>query len=220
MKTLICLLIFTNIVCSSYLDIALLAEKNKEMEKAYKYYKKAAQRENETALFKLGLFNYKGIYVKKNYTNAKKYFEHASKLGHIKSFYNLGIVYSNKKSGFLDYTKAYKIFHGLAKEGYAPAQNRIGMFLSFGLGKIEKDYKIAVKWYEKASKQGFIPAQCNLAFMYASGRGVWINFGRAHAFAVEGKNKGDKICLKVWKDFNLGKYPQDKGWKFKFYNKP
>ncbi len=220
MKIFMYFLILFTIAYSSPLDIAQEAQKNNNMKKAYEFYKKAAQRKNETALFKLGSFYYKGIFVKKDYTKAKEYFQEASRLGHIKAFYNLGVLYSNKKSGFLNYTLAYKIFEGLAQEGYAPAQNRVGMFLSFGVGKLSKDYKKAVMWYEKASKQQFVPAQCNLAFMYASGKGVWTNFGRAHAFALDGKNKKNKICLKVWKDFNLGNYKEDKGWKFNFYNKP
>ena len=85
---------------------------------------------------------------------------------------------------------------------------------------LEKDYKEAVKWYERASKQGYVNAQCNLAFMYASGKGVWQNMGRAHAFAKPGFKKGNPNCEKVWNDFNLEKYPEDKGFKFKFYNEP
>jgi TPR repeat protein len=106
----------------------------------------------------------------------------------------------------------------LANQGHAGAQNRMGMFLLYGF--IQKDYVQAVKWFEKSSMQGYELANCHLAFMYASGKGVWQNLGRAHAFAKKGKDNGIKMCQKVWKDFKLFKYPEDKGWKFKFYNKP
>lgn len=220
MKLLFLFVLTCKLLLSSPLELAQEAEKNKNYKKAYIHYKKAAKREEEQALFKLGYFYYKGLISSKNYKKAKQYFEKASQLGHLEGFYYLGILHSDKKSGYLDYKKAIKIFKALASENYGPAQNRIAMFLTFGIGKIEKDFKKAVLWYEKASKQNFIPAQCNLAYMYASGKGVWTNFGRAHAFAKEGKEQGDKICLKVWKDFNLDKYKEDKGWKFNFYNKP
>ncbi len=52
----------------------------------------------------------------------------------------------------------------------------LGQFLVNGV-LVEKDYKMAVRYFERASKQELIDAQCNLAFMYASGKGVFPNFG-------------------------------------------
>lgn len=213
-----CFFLYTFIQAST-LQKAQEAEENKEYQKAFNYYQDVSKN-NAIALFKLGTYYYKGKVVKKNYLKAKQYFEKASFLGYEKATYNLGILYSNKKASFHDYNKAYNIFLGLAKDEHAPSQNRIAMFLTFGISGIEKNYKEAVTWYEKSAKQGYVNAQCNLAFMYASGKGVWQNMGRAHAFAKPGYEKNNRLCKKVWKDFNLAKYPEDKGWKFKFYNKP
>jgi TPR repeat protein len=77
-----------------------------------------------------------------------------------------------------------------------------------------------VEYFEKASKQGYVTAQCNLAMMYASGKGVFPNFGRAHVFAKTGVEQGNPICKKVWEDYNLSKYPEDKSFKLNFYTKP
>ena len=56
--------------------------------------------------------------------------------------------------------------------------------------------------------------------MYASGLGVFPNFGRAHNFAKTEYKNDNKLCVKIWKDYNLGKYPKDEGWKIGDYNKP
>lgn len=178
-----------------------------------------SKKNNPEALFKMGKFYYEGKIVKKSYEKAYKYLNKSSILEYTKANYSLGILYANKKTPYHNYKKAYEIFSELANKGHAAAQNKIGMFLSLGLG-LPKDYKEAVKWYEKSSKQGYITAQCNLALMYAEGRGVFTNFGRAHAFAKDGKEKGNPICKKVWKEYNLHKYPNDDGFKFNFYVKP
>jgi TPR repeat protein len=191
----------------------------KKVEEQIKMYKEEALNDNPEAYFKLGKIYFEGKYVFKDYVKALEYFSSASYLGHIQGTYNLGLFYLSKKTPFYDPKKALSYFLELARKGHAPSQNRVGMYLTSGV-IVDVDYKEAVKWYEASSKQGYINAQCNLAFMYASGKGVWQNMGRAHAFAKPGYEKGYKLCQKVWEDFNLEKYPEDKGFKFKFYNEP
>jgi len=218
MTKILCLLIlFSTLSFSKHFD-----EKKKtqvEKEKSFSYYVQLAKKRDPAALFKLGKFYYEGRVVKRSYKKAFKYLTQSSLLDYKKATYNLGILYSNNKTIYHSYSKAYNIFHDLALEGHAGAQNKIGSFLTFGFGG-PIDFKEAVKWFEKSSKQDYIPAQCNLATMYASGMGVFPNFGRAHVFAKKGKELKHPVCLKVWRDFNLGKYKQDKGFKFKFYTQP
>ncbi len=218
MTKILCLLILLSTLSfSKHFD-----EKKKtqvEKEKSFSYYVQLAKERDPEALFKLGKFYYEGRVVKRSYKKALKYLTQSSLLDYQKATYNLGILYSNNKTIYHSYSKAYNIFHDLALEGHAGAQNKIGSFLTFGFGG-PIDFKEAVKWFEKSSKQNYIPAQCNLATMYASGMGVFPNFGRAHVFAKKGKELKHPVCLKVWRDFNLGKYKQDKGFKFKFYTQP
>jgi TPR repeat protein len=182
-------------------------------------YEDAALKDDPEAYFELGKIYFEGKYVFKDYLKSLEYFSAASYLGSIKATYNLGLFYLSKQTDFYDPKKALSYFLELARKGHAPSENKVGIFLTNGI-VLNKDYKEAVKWYEAASKQGYVEAQCNLAFMYASGKGVWQNMGRAHAFAKPGYEKGNKLCKKVWEDFNLSKYPEDKGFKFKFYNQP
>ncbi len=211
-----------SLFASSALEIAQEAEQHQDFKKAIQYYKKAAfENDNAQAHYKLGIFYYEGKVVKRNFTQTYRSFTKASLLGHTKARYNLGIFYASKRTPYFDAQQAYKIFKELAVQGHAGAQNRIGMYLTFGFDDvIEKDYKKAIQWFEKSSKQGYVNAHCNLAYMYASGKGVWQNMGRAHAFAKEGYKKKNPLCNKVWREFNLQKYPEDKGFKLKFYNQP
>lgn len=212
-------LLYSNSFTTELLDIANTAESNKDYSKAIYYYKEASKDKSIEALVKLGTYYYQGQHVKKGYTKAYNYFQQASNLGSQQATYYLGVLSSNKKTLYYDLKKAFKIFTSLEKSNYAPALNRLGMFYTYGMAN-KKDYKKAVTLYENASKQGFETAHCNLAYMYASGKGVWQNMGRAHAFAKDGYKNKNEVCMNVWKVFNLEKYPEDKGWKFKFYNKP
>lgn len=187
--------------------------------KALGFYKELAKNDDIPSLLRLAKIYANAIEVEKSYTSSFNYLKKAAKLNSPKAHYFMGKMQLYKKSPYYDLTDAYNSFVKASKLNYAPAQNILGQFLVNGI-VVKKDYKMALNYFEKASKQGLIEAHCNLAFMYASGKGVFPNFGRAHAFAKEGKKLGYKRCIKVWNDFNLKKYPEDKGWKFKFYNKP
>lgn len=200
---------------------AKIYEQNRDIKKAIKYYFEAAKKRDDKALLYLGKLYFQGKYLNQSTKKAIDFLEKASLLDNIKAKYNLGIIYASKNSKeYHNYNKAYNIFLELANEGYAPAQNKVGMFLTHGYGGQEKDYTKAVKWYEASAKQCYEPAECNLAFMYVNGKGVWKNFGRAHVFAKDGYTNGNKICKTIWEKHSLDKYPIDKGFKFNFYVKP
>ena len=201
------------------LEIAHNAKINKEYNKALYYYKEAAKENNTQAQLILGQWYYKGKHVKKGYAKAYNYLSKAAQKGNENAIYALGVLYSNKKTTYYDLKKAFEHFKQLEQSNHLAALNRLGMFYTFGIAN-DKDYKKAIYLFEKASKQGFETAHCNLAYMYASGKGVFQNLGRAHAFAKQGYKNNNQICMNVWKVYKLENYPEDKGWKFKFYNKP
>jgi TPR repeat protein len=59
----------------------------------------------------------------------------------------------------------------LAQEGYAPAQNALGMTYEKGWGSLKIDAE-AVNWYRRAAEQKLAAAQLNLGRMYAAGKGT------------------------------------------------
>lgn len=189
--------------------------KEGDVKKALKLYKRASAREDEEALFKLGIIYYKGKVVKRDLNEAFKYFKLSSNLGHIKAKYNLALLYSHKGTSFHNYRLAYNTFLELAKNSHAKAQYQVGNFLTYGL--VDKDYKLAVKWYGQSIQNGYKVASCSLAYMYANGMGVFPNFGKARELAQKGYENKIPLCVKIYKDFNLQKYDKDNGFKFGFY---
>ena len=114
-------------------------------------------------------------------------------------------MYAKKK----DYRLSYNTFLDLAQKSHAKAQHQVGNFLTYGY--VDKDYKLAVKWYEQSLKNGYKYSSCSLAFMYANGKGVFPNFGKARELAQEGYDKKWPLCVRVYKDFNLQKYDKNRG---------
>lgn len=217
-KIIISLLFISNIYAITFEDAKKIEEEFGLIE-ALSSYRTLAKQNDVKALFRLAMVYSKNKPFEKNLTKTHDLLKKASKLNYHKATYYLGKLYLSKKSPFYDLTDAYNSFLLAANENYAPAQNMIGQFLLSGI-LVDKDFKMAVKYFERAAKQNYINAQCNLSFMYASGKGVFPNLGRAHQFAKEGKEKGNKRCIKVWKDYKLANYPEDKGWKIGDYNKP
>jgi TPR repeat protein len=211
-------LIFSTLFSYTFEEVRNFEKSNGTI-KALSFYKELAEQNNTKAMMHLAKIYLEGKEIEKSFSKAKELLERASKLNDNKASFYLGRFYLSKKTPYFNPAKAYNSFVKAANNDYAPAQNMVGEFLVNGIA-VDKDYKLAVKLFEKASKQGFIDAQCNLAFMYASGKGVFPNFGRAHQFAKKGKELGNKRCIKVWNDYKLEKYPEDKGWKFNFYTKP
>ncbi|MBP9876956.1 MAG: sel1 repeat family protein, partial [Alphaproteobacteria bacterium] len=58
-----------------------------------------------------------------------------------------------------------------ADQGYAPAQDNLGIMYYYGKGNLPKDLIKAVRLYKLAADQGYAPAQFNLAEMYYYGKG-------------------------------------------------
>ena len=188
-----------NLFANDLLQQAKEAQKNGDDKKAIELFYKSAKVDNSAeAIYELGRFFYEGKIVKQNFDKAKSFFEHSASLGFIEAKYSLGIFYFNKKNPYHSHKKAYNIFLELAqKENHAPSQNRVGMYLAFGIG-IDKDYKDAVKWFEKSAENGYVTGQCHLALMYASGKGVFPNLGRARVIAQKGYDEKNPVCVNVW----------------------
>jgi len=218
-KTLFCFLLGFNLCLAISFKEAKYIEDTQGVLASLNSYKALADQNNVEALFRLALIYADGKEIQQSLSTSKKYLEKASKLKHNKATFYLGKLYLSKKSPYFDIKKAFNTFLEAANRDYPPALNMIGQFLVTGT-VVETDYKKALVYFEKASKLDFTDAHCNLAFMYASGKGVFPNFGRAHQFAKKGLEEGNKKCKKVWKDYNLAKYDEDKGWKFNFYTKP
>lgn len=77
-----------------------------------------------------------------------------------------------------DYATAAQLLQPLAAQGYADAQNVLGIMFENGRG-VPQDYAEALNWYRMAANQGSAAAQYNLAGMYQGGKGVEQNYVEA-----------------------------------------
>jgi len=152
-----------------------------------------------------------------NSTNLKNY--NQSDINQLEKTYQLAKLYSSKKTKKYNIKKAYNLLVDNVNKNHAKSQLLIGRFFLVGAA-VDVDYEKALYYFKEASKQREYDANCYIAYMYASGKGVFPNFGRAHIFAQKEYKKGNKLCKKVWKDYNLEKYSKDKGWNIGNYNKP
>ena len=82
-------------------------------------------------------------------------------------YYSKGVELSCQEQ----YDEAVKWYRKAAEQGYAKAQNRLGVAYAKGKG-VTQDYYEAVKWYRKAALQGNTNAKYNLGVTYKMGRGV------------------------------------------------
>jgi len=80
-----------------------------------------------------------------------------------------------------DYVVALHEWRPLAEQGYAKAQNNLGVVYDNGYG-VPQDDAQAVDWYRKAAEQGDVRAQFNLGLMYGRGQGVARDYVRAYAW--------------------------------------
>jgi TPR repeat protein len=88
------------------------------------------------------------------------------------------------------YEQAFPVCRKAAEQGYAKAQNNLGLMYYSGQG-VQQDYAEAIKWYRKAIEQGYADAQYILGVMYANGEGV-LQSGAAAAdrpFLSEGRQE-------------------------------
>ncbi len=88
-------------------------------------------------------------------------------------------MYDNGRGVPQDYAEAAGWWRKAAEQGYAKAQNALGIMYENGQGVPQDDGK-AVKWYRKAAEQGDGKAQLNIGFMYGKGQGVPQDYTQAH----------------------------------------
>ncbi|GHV04947.1 hypothetical protein FACS189416_3990 [Bacteroidia bacterium] len=77
-----------------------------------------------------------------------------------------------------DYLQALLLFSKAAEQGFALAQNYLGVMCKNGQG-VHKDETAALEWFRKAALQGLDDAQFNLGLMYEYGQGVALDLEQA-----------------------------------------
>jgi len=117
--------------------------------KAYEYFKKAADLGLSQAMITMGELYMNGEGVKQDFKKAYEWFRRAADLGEEFAMYALGYLYLEGKGTRQDYGKAYEWFKKVADLENKDAMNAIGWLYQSGYG-VEQDYEKAYEWYRKA----------------------------------------------------------------------
>ena len=178
--------------------IAADAYNAKDYDKALKYYKYAAEKNDSQAQFSLGAMYDMGNGVTQNYAEAMKWYLKAANQGHVSAQNNIGVMYEMGKGVKQDYSEANKWYQKAAEQGYASAQYSLGVNLYFGKG-ITQNYTEAFNWLLKAAESGDAASQNNVGTMYQNGQGVKQDYSEALKWYTKASEQGHTSAL-----YNLG----------------
>ncbi|GES72661.1 kinase-like domain-containing protein [Rhizophagus clarus] len=140
-------------------------------DKAFNFFKKAAEFGNKVALHNLGCCYRDGIGTKKNERSAFESFKKSADQGYIDGIFRLGYCYDKGIGTSIDKAKAFELYGIAAKKGNLKAQNNLGHLYEKGEGT-EKDLNKAIRWYKKAADNGNRLSQYNLGICYENEIGV------------------------------------------------
>ena len=147
------------------------AGEKQSYDKAFRYYKMAAEQDNAQAMFNVGLCYDAGYGVKKNPDEAVRWYYRAADGGVPEAQANASIIAEQRG----DYESARKYLKMLSTRGNTAAMRKLALLLSTGLGG-PTEYEEAASWLKEASSRGDSRAQVKLADCYQTGLGVERNY--------------------------------------------
>lgn len=149
-----------------------------DYEKAYKYFKKAADLDYAPALDSLGLYYEEGTFVEKNLEEALNHYKKAAEMNYAPAMYNLAYCYENGNGIAVNYEEAFNYYKKAADLGDTLSVISLGNCYELGRGT-EVNYAEAYSCYNIASAQNYGKAYYYLARLYEQGLYVQQNFEEA-----------------------------------------
>jgi TPR repeat protein len=172
---------------------AMKLNAEKEYEKAFLLYKKAAEQGYADAQNNLGQCYELGEGVAQNKEEAVKWYRKSAEQGHAGAQCNLGYCYDCGEGVAQDKEEAVKWYGKSAEQGHARAQCNLGYCYQYG-GGVAQNKEEAVKWYRKSAEQGNSVAQNNLGYCYAYGEGVAQNKEEAVKWYRKSAEQGHAVA--------------------------
>lgn len=138
---------------------------------AARWFRKAADSGNATAMCNLGIMYHYGRGVLKDEAEAANWYRKAADLGNAGAMYSLGVLYRTGQGVSQDFTESVQWQRKAADLGDRDAMSELGLAYYRGHG-VQQDYGEAMKWFEKAADLGDSDAMSNVGIMYKLGQGV------------------------------------------------
>ncbi|UZO08334.1 uncharacterized protein OCT59_028592 [Rhizophagus irregularis] len=133
-----------------------------DLDKVNYWYHKAAENDNEFALFKLGNFYELGKGICENKVRAFEFYKKSANQGFIDAQYKLGYFYENGIGIDINKEKAFNSYKIAATEGNVNAQKNLAVLYERGEGT-DKNIENAIYWYKKVIENGCLDVQENLS---------------------------------------------------------
>jgi TPR repeat protein len=127
--------------------------------------RRAAERGDSKAQFRLGLLHTNGVVVPQDHVAAVRWFRLAAEQGDAGSQHYLGFAYASGLGVTQDSAEAAKWYRLAAEQGYAEAQHNLGVLYSTGQG-VPTDDDEAAKWWQQAAEQDFVPGHNSIGKYY------------------------------------------------------
>ena len=159
-----------------------------DQEKAFSWWKKAADLGLDEAQYYVGVFYATGDVVKQDYKIAADYLRKAAEQGYVDAIYQLGTF---KRHGFgcrKNADKAIQLFEKAAEMGSIEAAKSAAFMYFHGEG-VKTNYKKALKYYFELAEQDFDEAYWHIINCYLNGRGVEKDEAKAWEWMEKGINK-------------------------------
>lgn len=157
-------------------------------DRAYKLFRKAADRGHTLAKTFLGNCYTDGDGIQKNHSEAARWYENAlpalrtlAEEGNPMAQIQFGNMYSNGLGVEENNSEAVKWYRRAAEQNVTMAQNKLGNMYYNGTG-IGKSSSEAIKWYRKAAIGNYAVAQSSLGVMLEYGIGIQKNAAEAETW--------------------------------------
>lgn len=174
-----------NATAMYYLGLAL------PYSEAVYWHRKAADKGNAKAMFKLGLAYGYGYGVPENDSEAVYWYRKAADKGNVKAMSKLGFTYYYAIGVPKSYSDSVYWFRKAADKGDGVAMYFVGLAYLSGEG-VPKSYSNAMGWWRKAANKDNTDAMHSLGWVYETGIGVPENKSEALNWYKKAKQAGAK----------------------------
>lgn len=173
----------------------------KDMQKAFEWYSKAADNGSSRAQFLLSIFYKNGDFVPQDYAKELQLLQASAEKGFVSAETRLGFLFCYGERGARkDEKEAVKWLERAANHGDYLAQAILADCKRYGFGT-EVDLPAAAQLYQHAADQGYAVAMYELGNCYNEGIGVNQDFTQAVNWFTKAAEAGDKNAM-----YTLGKW--------------
>ena len=177
-----------------WMTLARKSEDEKYPARAFEYYLKAANEENTSAMYKVGLAYYNGIGADIDYTRAIDWLRKAAEQGEVLAMFDLATIYYEGRGVDRAYIQAIGWFRKAADAGNSQAMFNLGRMYDNNSGVVEGQRK-AFGWYQRSAEAGDSRAMSKVGQAYYNGLGVDQDYTKAFRWLLEAAEAGNSNAM-------------------------